>query len=304
MQSSPVLITVVITCYNHGKYLSEAIESVLNQTYKPIEIIVVDDGSTDNTREVTSGYSGIQYVYQSNQGLSAARNTGADHSSGDRILFLDADDWLIPQALSINVQYLERNPEVAFVSGAFKVLKIESSEEISMQTTVSDNYYNRLLEFNYISMHATVLYRRWVFQEFRFDTSLKACEDYDLYLRVARKYPVLHHSEFIAVYRLHDSNMSYNTEMMMNAAIDALKRQEPFLNSEDEKESYKKGIRNFKLFYCKVVYAKYLLPQQRNNPNKRSEMKMLWQNSKAFYLRFYIKQVYQVLKDFYKSERR
>jgi hypothetical protein len=92
--------------------------------------------------------------------------------------------------------------------------------------------------------------------------------------------------------------------MMMNAAIDVLKRQEPFLNSEDEKKSYKKGIRNFKLFYCKVVYAKYLLPKQKNNPNKGSEMKMLWQNSKAFYFRFYIKKVYQVLKDFYKSESR
>jgi glycosyltransferase involved in cell wall biosynthesis len=296
MPSPPLLITVVITCYNHGKYLSEAVESVLKQTYQPIEIIVVDDGSTDNTKEVASKYSGIQYVYQSNQGLSAARNTGADHSSGACILFLDADDWLLPQALSINIQYLEKDPEAAFVSGAFKVLKMESNEEILMQTPVSDSHYNRLLEFNYISMHATVLYRQWVFNEFKFDVTLKACEDYDLYLRIARKYSVLHHTEFIAVYRFHDLNMSYDTVKMMNAAIEAIKKQESYLHTEAEKKSYKKGIKNFRLFYCKVVYAKYLLSKQKNNPNKSSEMKMLWQNSKAFYFKFYLKKGYQVLK--------
>jgi glycosyltransferase involved in cell wall biosynthesis len=300
MATSPLLVTVVITCYNHGEYLSEAIESVLKQTYTPVEIIVVDDGSTDNTKEVASRYSGIQYVYQSNQGLSAARNTGADHSSRDCILFLDADDWLLPQALSINVQYLEKNREAAFVSGAFKVLKMESNEEILMQTAVSDNHYNRLLEFNYISMHATVLYRRWVFNEFKFDTSLKACEDYDFYLRVARKYPVLHHTEFIAVYRFHDLNMSYDTVKMMNASIAVIKKQESYLHNEAQKKSYKKGIKNFKLFYCKVIYAKYLLPKQKNNPNRSFEMKMLWQNSKAFYFKFYVKKFYQALKNFYK----
>jgi glycosyltransferase involved in cell wall biosynthesis len=302
MPFPPLLITVVITCYNHGKYLSEAVESVLKQTYQPIEIIVVDDGSTDNTKEVASKYSGIQYVYQSNQGLSAARNTGADHSSGAYILFLDADDWLLPQALSINIQYLEKDPEAAFVSGAFKVLKMESNEEILMQTPVSDSHYNRLLEFNYISMHATVLYRQWVFNEFKFDVTLKACEDYDLYLRIARKYSVLHHTEFIAVYRFHDLNMSYDTVKMMNAAIEAIKKQESYLHTEAEKKSYKKGIKNFRLFYCKVVYAKYLLSKQKNNPNKSSEMKMLWQNSKAFYFKFYLKKGYQMLKKNYKRD--
>jgi glycosyltransferase involved in cell wall biosynthesis len=302
MPSPPLLVTVVITCYNHGKYLSEAIESVLTQTYAPVEIIVVDDGSTDDTKEVTSRYSQVKYVYQSNKGLSAARNTGVDHSSGDYILFLDADDWLLPQALSINVQYLERNSDAAFVSGAFKILKMESNEEILMQTAVSDNHYNKLLEFNYISMHATVLYRRWVFNEFRFDVTLKACEDYDFYLRVARKHSVLHHTEFIAIYRFHDLNMSYDTVKMMNASIEAIKKQESYLHNEAEKTSYKKGIKNFKLFYCKVVYAKYLLPKQKNSLKKNSEMKMLWQNSKTFYFKFYLKKGYLALKNFYKRD--
>ena len=78
----PDLISVIITCYNHAQYLAESIGSVLNQDHTPVEIIVIDDGSTDNTKEVVSHYPSVKYIYQSNQGLSAARNTGIDHSKG------------------------------------------------------------------------------------------------------------------------------------------------------------------------------------------------------------------------------
>lgn len=88
------LVSVVITCYNHGQYLARAIESVLSQNHKETEIIVVDDGSTDDTKSVAQNYPNVKYVYQSNQGLSVARNTGIDYSSGAYLVFLDADDWL------------------------------------------------------------------------------------------------------------------------------------------------------------------------------------------------------------------
>src|SRR5215212_469876 len=88
------LISVVIPSYNHGNYLARAIESVLSQTYKNTEIIVIDDGSVDNTKQVAGDFPGVIYIYQHNQGLSAARNTGIDNSRGKYMLFLDADDWL------------------------------------------------------------------------------------------------------------------------------------------------------------------------------------------------------------------
>jgi len=294
------LISVVITCYNHGRYLAEAIDSVLVQDYKNAEIIVVDDGSTDNTKEVTAKYSFVRYVYQTNKGLSAARNTGVTHSKGSFLLFLDADDWLLPGALSTNYQFLAEHTNAAFVSGAFKIVKA-GEQEIIMQTEVKANHYRRLLEFNYISMHATVLYRRSVFDEFKYDVSLKACEDYDIYLKIARKYPVIHHTEFIAIYRFHESNMSYNTIMMMNAALETIKRQQSHLLTEAERESFNKGIKDCKLFYSKVIYRKYFIAGQKNNPNRKAEMHVLWTNNKSLYFRFYLKKLFYVAQGMFKG---
>ncbi|PIQ21561.1 MAG: glycosyl transferase family 2, partial [Cytophagales bacterium CG18_big_fil_WC_8_21_14_2_50_42_9] len=92
------VVTIVIACFNHGHFLQEAIDSVLQQTYPKLEIIVVDDGSSDNTKEVAQQYPQVRYIYQANQGLSAARNTGIKHSTGACLIFLDADDWLTPGA--------------------------------------------------------------------------------------------------------------------------------------------------------------------------------------------------------------
>ena len=298
---SPPLISIIITCYNQGNYLPKAIESVLAQSYTIVEIILVDDGSTDNTKAVSEQYSCVKYIYQSNMGVSAARNTGIDHSSGDYILFLDADDWLLPNGLSANHKLLENHPKAAFVSGAFKIFKVATGEKIDMQVLVSEKHFNRLLEFNYISMIAAVLFRRWVFDEFRFDTSLKGCEDYDFYLKVARKYSVLHHGEFIAVYRFHDTNTSYNTVMMLAAAIQSLKNQEPDLENEDERNSFKRGIKNWKLHFSKMIYAKYQLSENKDNTNRKKEMQLLWINSKSLYFRFFLKKLLHVIQNFYKK---
>ena len=185
MKSTSDIISVIITCYNHAKYLPEAIESVLAQSYKEIEIIVVDDGSTDHTRQVCERYPVVKYIYQHNQGLSAARNTGIDHSSGDYLVFLDADDWFLPGALQTNYSYLSQNNKLAFVSGSFEVVYIyqtywrgtgkfkldkENRYVVSAEKIpVRKDHYLHFLQENYVIMHAAVLYRHWVFDEFRYD---------------------------------------------------------------------------------------------------------------------------------------
>ena len=111
------LVSVVIPCYDHAQFLAQAIESVLGQSYANFEIIVVDDGSTDNTAEVVKGYSPVRYVYQKNAGRSNARNTGLQQSRGEFLVFLDADDRLLPHALETGVYCMHEHPECAFVSG-------------------------------------------------------------------------------------------------------------------------------------------------------------------------------------------
>ncbi len=181
MQELP-LITVVIPCYKQAHYLGEALESVLAQTHSRREIIVVDDGSPDNTTEVAARYTGVRCISQSNQGLSAARNTGLRESTGEYLVFLDADDRLLPEALACGLERLRMHPDCAFVAGQYRFI---ASDGTPLPETPKPygrrNHYLALLHDNFITMHAAVMYRRSVFETVgHFDVSLRAAEDYDI----------------------------------------------------------------------------------------------------------------------------
>ncbi|WP_132055516.1 glycosyltransferase family 2 protein [Pseudocnuella soli] len=252
-KASAPTISVIIPCYNHGKYLQQAIDSVNSQAGVHTEIVVVDDGSSDNTKEVAGQNGEVKYIYQTNAGLSAARNTGIKESNGEYLLFLDADDWLLPGALQINLRLMEQHPEAAFVSGGHeKVFAVTGKKDVE-DMPVTDNHYMNLLQGNYIGMHATVLYRRSVFNEFLFDETLRACEDYDLYLKIARKYPVLHHTQLIAAYRIHGANMSGNIPFMVRHVEQVLHRQEPVLRSSEERAALKNGFHIWRDYYAGLL---------------------------------------------------
>jgi glycosyltransferase involved in cell wall biosynthesis len=280
------LISVIIPCYNHARYLPAAIDSVSMQDYPNKEIIVVDDGSSDNTKEVAANYPQVKYIFQNNSGLSAARNTGLKNSGGELLLFLDADDWLYADALKTNTRYLAEDPDLAFVSGGHNKVDdagcILSAEDID----VNEDHYQWLLKMNYIGMHATVLYRRWVFDEFEFDTSLKACEDYDLYLRIARKYPIAHHTKKIAAYRWHNSNMSGNIPKMLGSVLLVLDRQKKLLHTTAEKEALKKGRHIWKTYYALELYRK-----AKNTKLNKFENALLLQYKPLIYLRCQLKRI-------------
>jgi glycosyltransferase involved in cell wall biosynthesis len=254
LKSYSSLVSVIIPCYNHGLYLAEAIQSVLNQTYKLIEVIVVDDGSIDNTKDVADSFPNVRYVFQENQGLSAARNAGVLNSFGDYLVFLDADDLLVDDAIEYNLNCLVEGKNLAFVSGGYL---LETSEGKKITKTKDPIYQNNYLEFlkkNYIEMHATVMYRRWVFDDFKYDTSLKACEDYDLYLKISRKFPVYYHSKILAIYRMHGTNMSGNSELMLNSVLKVLNLQKTFLRTEDEHKALDQGIQYYKRYYTNRLF--------------------------------------------------
>lgn len=260
-------VSVIIPCYNHGHFLTTAIDSVLAQTYKNIEIIVVDDGSSDNTKEVAQSYNGVRYIYKENGGLSAARNTGIAESKGEYLLFLDADDWLYPDALEVNLQYLKKNKEAAFASGAHTKIFIQEKEEILIQKEIIANPYEDLLSRgNFIGVPAAVLYRAWAFEKVLFDVSLKACEDFDVYLKLARSYPVAHHTELVAAYRLAGTNMSSDTVMMLTQALKVLQRQKSVLRNKAERVAYRKGIHFWKKYYCYELYTKLKAGTVSNRP--------------------------------------
>jgi len=291
--SSMPLVSVIIPCYNHGKYLPDAIQSVYSQNHPQIEIIVVDDGSIDNTRSVCLEHPKVTYIYQQNSGLSAARNTGIKHSKGEYLVFLDADDWLLDKAVSNNLEVLLKDADIAFVSGGHQVCYEDNHHSKIVQYEVNENHYCRLLEGNYIGMHATVMYRRWVFDTFMFDTSLPYCEDYDLYLRIARKYKVSHHTKLIAAYRMHSNNMSANQSIMLQYTLLVLNKNEKDIQTQSEKESKNRGIAIWKNYYSFRIYEhlQHQLYTKKKSKFYNTEIKTLRDNAPKLYVNFKIKQI-------------
>ncbi|TPE43493.1 glycosyltransferase [Pontibacter mangrovi] len=257
MHTPSPLVSVIIPCYNHGRYLQEAIDSVLRQAYPAKELIVVDDGSTDSTRQVARQNKEVRYVFQRNKGLSAARNTGIRHSAGQFLVFLDADDYLYENALQVNVDQLLQNEAVAFSSGAHHILYTDTQLVKPVVKDVTGDYYTHLLRGNFIGMHAAVMFRRWVFDRYRYDTSLKACEDYDLYLKVTRHHPMVYHPQVLAAYRQHGANMSGNPHLMLSTALRALKRQKRHLRTAAEHSAYAQGQAFWKEYYLTIFYDRF-----------------------------------------------
>lgn len=251
------LVSVILTCYNQGRFLSDAMDSVLLQTYQEFEIIVIDDGSTDHTAEVSRRQPRARYVGQSNQGLSAARNRGIQEAHGEFLVFLDADDRLLPPALEAGVRTLLEHPECAFAFGDYRDIAIDGTVVFEpTRKLVINDYYSALLEGNCIEMHAVVIYRRAVFADIGvFNTSLKTCEDYDFYLRVARRMPICHFAVLVAEYRQHDRNMSGDALLMLRHVLTVLHSQKSFIkHNQSYKRAYKRGLRSFAgLFAMRVA---------------------------------------------------
>ena len=245
------VVSVVIPCYNHGRYFKKSIESVFNQTHQNTQIIVVDDGSTDDTPDVCKNYPNIIYVRTNRLGLSGARNVGVGYSNGNFLVFLDADDYLYPNAFKINLDYFVNNKKAVFISGAHDKVDDDHNLLISEKPMErrADNYEGLLLG-NYIAMEATVMYRSELFYSFFFDPQLKACEDYDVNLNITRHFPSITHTEKIAAYRIHNFNMSADKSLMLKQVIKVLNRQKRMLKNQKETEAYSNGIVNWQNYYA------------------------------------------------------
>lgn len=212
MHTDP-LVSVIIPYFQQPHFLRSTIESVLRQTYRHFELVVVDDGSADQTAGVASGYPGMKLIRQSNQGTSSARNAGLRESEGELVVFLDADDLLLPEALSIGVNALREHPEAAFVYGYGRFIDAAGDPLPSPPPLrVKVNHYERLFEINYIWSVGGVMFRRAYVDGFR--VGIDGCADWELYLRVTKDHPVHCHHQTVYLYRRHEQNLSNQSEMM------------------------------------------------------------------------------------------
>lgn len=251
------LVSVIIPCYKQAHFLGEAIESVRRQTYRNVEIIVIDDGSPDNTSEVAARYVGVKCVKQENRGLPGARNRGIAESKGDYLVFLDADDRLLPHALETNLQHLLAHPECAFVHGHYRLITVEGQPLPTPKRhhcPEADHYFY-LLQSCYIYPPGAVMFRRIALEKVGFfNESQLTVEDWELYLRIARQFPILCHHQDVIEYRVHDGGLSSKASLMFQGALTALKDQEKFVQKDPRlKEAFVIGLKSVKEIYGERV---------------------------------------------------
>jgi glycosyltransferase involved in cell wall biosynthesis len=247
------LVSVIVPSYNGGRYLPEAIDSVLRQTYKRVELIVVDDGSTDDTAAVAARYPEVRYFRQENQGVAAARNRGVRESRGGLLVFLDSDDVLLPTALEIGAKNLQARPECAFVSGQCDLVTTDG-KLIPMPQSLqyaSGDHYLAMLRRNYIWNPGAVMHRRAAFEAVGgFSTTFFPCEDYEFYLRVTPRYPVHCHGKTVLKYRQTDDSISRQTGKMLRGVLEVLGSQRELVRGRPEHEAaLRQGITHFKVGY-------------------------------------------------------
>jgi hypothetical protein len=220
-------VAVIIPAFNQARFLADAIMSVLAQTRRADEIIVVDDGSTDDPASVVAGFKNVRLITQrDNRGPSAARNVGLRSCNACYVVFLDADDRLLPTAIEAGLACMARRPDCAFVFGGYRIIS-ENGNAVGSDcfAVTEEDAHLWFLRGNSIPMPASVLFRRDCLSEVNgFDEAFRHCEDYDLYLRIAQKFPVASHAEIVAEYRRHGQNASGNLRKMYLAGHIVLDR--------------------------------------------------------------------------------
>ncbi|MEH2068022.1 MAG: glycosyltransferase [Nostoc sp.] len=212
-------VSVIIPTYQRADLISETIESVLAQTYTDYEIIVVNDGSTDNTKEVLAEFGDwITVIHQENQGPSVARNTGIMASQGRYIAFIDDDDLWLPYKLEKQVSCFESNPNIGLVYANIVFFKgnhvsADLWPRRSHPPSVLQDWM--LFELNFIPILSVMVRRECLDEVGLFDQTLKYCEDYDLWLRIIEKFPVHFLNKPVGFYRWTTNSLSKNKEQIL-----------------------------------------------------------------------------------------
>jgi len=195
-------LSVVIPSYNRAHYIETAIDSVFDQKVDNIEIILVDDGSTDNTRELVQNKYGdrIRYFYQENQGIPGARNTGIKEARGDYIAFLDSDDYWRPEKLKQQLAMIAEHPDYGLVATCCASIRLDGSFRERNRTGKSGWVLNDLFRANFIRTSSVIIRRDCFDKVGFFDEKQKQSEEYDLWLRLAAECPVGFINESLTVY--------------------------------------------------------------------------------------------------------
>ncbi len=275
---TPGRVSVIIITYNYGHFINQAIESVLSQQIDDLEIIVVDDGSTDGTCEIVKAYQDrVSYIYQENSGQSAARNTGLEHCSGEFIQFLDSDDILGAGKIGTQLDYFRSHPDTSIAVCPTKLFE-KVTQNGKPQVTGSwylfrENLDLYLCYYNIAPPHAFLYRREVILRTGMMDSTVDNCEDYDFLLRAASQGCTPRYTPACAVYyRRHSKSVTANAVRQYLTDVKMHKRLADLLdkNPAFPRDRRLEGL----LAYCAGVIqtAERLLPFRPEKSNELLEL--------------------------------
>lgn len=216
------LVSVVIPVYNGAEFVAEAVRSVLAQTHEDVEAVVVNDGSTDASGDVAEDLrrddARVRVVHQENRGLSAARNTGIENVRGAYVNFLDADDWLLPDKIRMQIEALDQSPDAGLVYSDY--VKRFDGHDDPVERGVPPIPFSELFVYrNWFAPMVPLLRRDLVDAVGPFDVALRASEDWDYWYRCSLRTSFVYAPGVVAVYRLHGSQMTKDRSRMTRAQL-------------------------------------------------------------------------------------
>jgi glycosyltransferase involved in cell wall biosynthesis len=238
------LVSVVVPVYNLAHYLKPCIDNILNQSYENLEVVIVDDGSTDNTKEVakfyTEKYEFIRYIYQENKGYPSAHKRGVEEAKGEFVIVIDPDDyWTYENLITDQVQLMLKNSNLGLVFADMKIVD-EEGQIINPSFRKTHPFHRgkvlkKLLDYDFIPLGTALMRKKVVLSVGNFYTGIPYMQDYLLFLRIARDYEVDYIENIALAYRKHNNNISNNLVRMAQNTIETIKillEESPVLKKE------------------------------------------------------------------------
>jgi len=256
-------VSIVIPTYNRANFLEKAVQSVLNQTFKDFELIIVDDGSVDNTKEVIKQYvekdPRVKYFYQKNSGgTSVPRNVGIENSKGSYLAFLDSDDQWLPEKLEKQVLFFKntKDKQLGFLDCGALVINASDESIIAkykLPYSYRGNIFEKILKNNFILTPSGIFIKRIVLETIgKFDEDFKMLTDWDLYLRISKNYNFDFINESLFKYYVHKENITKTLDRK-EIIKDVINLFEKHKNDYSQyfPNLYIENLRYFANLYCK-----------------------------------------------------
>jgi len=259
-------VSVIIHTYNNEKFIVETVESVLNQTYKDYEIIIVDDGSVDGTRDALIPYmQKIRYHYKENGGIASAKNAGISLSETEFVAFLDHDDLWAPDKLQLQMEHFNENPQIGLVYAKYTSFRDGKELRTKPEKGYSGWIFKELLSKSFIQTSTVVVKRECLDAVGPYDETFFLGDEYDMFLRIARKFQCGFVDKGLTRYRVHDTNASNNDFLFDNENLGVYKKIYNNFTDLDgvEKKILRKRIARYSMKVAEGLYSQGKLEESK-----------------------------------------